>query len=108
MFDDVGVSDCRHFGETAIQLIDDFQPDILIIMQRYPETVPFGGEVENDRLFRAMQRFIDTVEPLVGQKILLDRPMLEFAHKNGPLEMAKRLEYGMDLETMGFDETVGV
>jgi hypothetical protein len=53
-----------------------------------------------------MQKFTDIVQPLVSKAIFLDRPILEFPHENGPLEMAKRLLYNMDTSSMGMSRQV--
>ncbi|KAI6189367.1 hypothetical protein M3Y97_00000400 [Aphelenchoides bicaudatus] len=103
VFNDFSLNECSQFGKMTLRVIREFQPDILIAMHRYPDSSPLrrAPDVFNDRLLRNMQTFLDTVQPLVKKLILLDRPMLEFPHKNGPLEMAKRLLYGMDIKSMG-------
>lgn len=90
-----------------MQVIKDFRPDILIAMHRYPRLgLKPKTNIKYDPLFKLMQQFLDKAQIYVSKAIFLDRPIVEFPHANGPLEMAKRLLYNMDTLSMGVNKQV--
>jgi hypothetical protein len=108
VFNKLGSQDCEPFARTTFQLIKDYKPDLLIVFQRYATagSWPIKLPLHNDHYFNMMQLFFTKVQPFVRDRIFIARPMVEFPYENGPLEASKRLEYGMNLKSMGIAEKV--